>query len=461
MARSESKKTETVESENEPPSPEVREEGKSFVGADPAFAELKRAPEKPAEAAVAESVAAHRRILDFLEEFRKATVNIVFAGIIALLALTVFRVIKADELSVDPINLPKNIKEMGYTEDGTALMLTDDMFKIFDAVRLSRHKFNVKAKIHETDVAVPVAGLSFSSAIRLVQQIAGFPQRHISGEFICASEPCTSANLELHLRLMDGLHQPQVLEPIKGVSPSEILKTGAEKVLQIADPMSLAVFLYGSPSGDMSRRKEAVDIAVVVANKLGPDRAPAINLIGGFLIDKPDRSAADVDQAVFNFNEAIKLDPTLAMTYSNLGAALALQNKRQEAITQYHKSLAIDGTQTIAHRQLGFVYYQDGRFGEAAAEFKAAVELDPSDFDSINLWGVALMRSNDMDGAIEKFRDALKIKPDLGSAFYNLATIFKQKGMKAEAKEAFQNYLKFTPDAPDKLIVETTINDLK
>lgn len=194
--------------EVEPPSAEVREEGESFKGADQAFDELKRAPEEPLTNKHSATVSPHKHNLDFLEEFRKATVNVVFAGIVGLLLLTAIKVINADELAIDPISLPKAMKDMGYTEEGVALELSDNMLKIFNDVQLSRRQFNVKAKIDEGDFTVPVAGLSFTSAIRLARQIAGFPQRHISGELLCLSEPCQPATMQLRLRLMDGVHPP-------------------------------------------------------------------------------------------------------------------------------------------------------------------------------------------------------------------------------------------------------------
>ena len=85
--------------------------------------------------------------------------NIVFAGIVGLLVLTVVKVINVDELAIDPVTLPKALKDLGFTEEGVALSLSDNMFKIFETSDVYKRTFNVKAKIEEGDFAIPVAGL--------------------------------------------------------------------------------------------------------------------------------------------------------------------------------------------------------------------------------------------------------------------------------------------------------------
>ncbi len=445
MARSKSKKAEPSEVESEPATPEIREEAESFSGVEPAFAELKRTPEIEAIS----YMALHRRSLDFLEEFRKATVNIVFAAIVGLLVLTFIKVINADELAIDPVTLPKAIKDLGYTEEGVALTLSDNMFKIFNAAQVGQRNFNVKAKIDEGDFAVPVAGLSFSSAIRLTRQIAGFPQRHISGEMLCPSEPCSPTTMELHLRVMDGVHPPHVLEPVKGMAAEAILVAGAEQILYVADPISLAVYLYGDTPQQDARRPEAVAIAKNIIVNNGADKAVALNILGANASNSTGADEASMQKAIGFFLAAIDTDKNYAPSYYNLAVTLFKQGMRQEAIEYFKKAIALNGTVANTHLQLAKDYFELSQYDNAIVEYQKTLALSPNDYDGHSDLAAVYLNTGDYTKAIESANAAISVDPKIASAYYNLGLAYKNLGEKAQALEAFNSYLQRTPDLPE------------
>lgn len=455
MARRKLGKSVEAELEDDNISTEERQDSESFKGADAAFAELRRAPEvieKPiAESAKRESP--HRQILDFLEEFRKATVNIVFAGIIGLLVLTVIKVINIDELAIDPVTLPKAIKDLGFTEEGVALSLSDNMFKIFETSDVYKRTFNVKAKIEEGDFAVPVAGLSFGSAIRLIRQLAGFPQRHISGEIVCSAEPCNAATMELHLRVMDGIHQPNVLPAVKGESVDAVLVAGAEKLLRVADPMSLAAYYFDVGGESKPRRAEAIAIAKDIAVGRsgggaainGQDQAVAFNILA---MDSFSRSTGNDDQfeyAVGLIEAAIKANPEYVPSYSNLGAMLSARGHFEDASAKYKEALRRENLPWL-RRDLARTYFENRQYAEAEVEFSSLVQTNARDYESINGLGAVLMQNGNLKGAMEQFSRAISVNPDFPDAHCNLGLAHKSEGDLVDAKASFGTCLKLAAE---------------
>jgi Tetratricopeptide repeat len=459
MARSKSKSAEPVEVEREEPEapPEVREERESFKGADPAFAEMQKPPEETST-----HVKFHSRVLDHLEEFRKATINIVFAGIVGLLVLTIFRVIYMDELVVDPISLPKPIKELGYTEEGVALTLSDKMFKIFNEVRLAQHDFNVKAKIEENDFAVPVAGLSFTSAIRLVRQIAGFPQRHIAGEIICPQEPCTTKTMQLHIRFMDGINPPQVVEPVMAKNAEELLSAGAERLLKITDPLTLAVYLYSEGNQDHPRRAEALEIANSVIDQPGLTKATAMNLLGSAILDDPLRSEEKLTMAFGYFTLASEADPTYYPPFANLGEAFVIKGNYDSAVENIDKAIKINPQLASLFVKRGRANFEKSDFPQAIIDFKKAELLDPNDAFAKNGVGAALFQTGEFVGAETALNAAIELDEKFALAYGNLGQALREQKKIAAAKTAFSKAIELAgpAEAEFKKTIEDQLNAL-
>src|SRR5262249_20799582 len=75
------------------------------------------------------------------------------------------------------------------------------------------------------------------------------------------------------------------------------------------------------------------------------------------------------------YREALRLKPDDFTIHTNLGNALKLQGKLDEAIAECRTALRIKPDNAIAHFHLGTIRRREGRFAEALAEFKRAHEL--------------------------------------------------------------------------------------
>ena len=61
----------------------------------------------------------------------------------------------------------------------------------------------------------------------------------------------------------------------------------------------------------------------------------------------------EVNKAIYQFREAIRLEPDLATAHNNLGSALASQGKLDEAIAEFREAIRLKPDDAVAHTNLG------------------------------------------------------------------------------------------------------------
>ena len=67
------------------------------------------------------------------------------------------------------------------------------------------------------------------------------------------------------------------------------------------------------------------------------------------------------------------------MAHSNLGLTYGRQGKMDDAMREYKEAPKIDPTDSAVHGSLGSVYDQQGKMDDAIREYKEALRIDPND----------------------------------------------------------------------------------
>ncbi|MDI6827925.1 MAG: tetratricopeptide repeat protein, partial [Armatimonadota bacterium] len=75
-------------------------------------------------------------------------------------------------------------------------------------------------------------------------------------------------------------------------------------------------------------------------------------------------------EAMREYREAIRLDPTLAEAHSNLGVILKDLGKLDEAIKEYREAIRLDPALGEAHNNLAIALYLKGDYAGAWKEVK-------------------------------------------------------------------------------------------
>jgi tetratricopeptide (TPR) repeat protein len=93
----------------------------------------------------------------------------------------------------------------------------------------------------------------------------------------------------------------------------------------------------------------------------------------------------EYDQAIANFQKAVKLEPRAAAAYNMMGMAyrfkatqMGIPELRAKEIGAFQKALEIDPNYVVALINLGVTYYGQGEKAKAAPLFKKALALNPN-----------------------------------------------------------------------------------
>jgi serine/threonine protein kinase/Tfp pilus assembly protein PilF len=153
----------------------------------------------------------------------------------------------------------------------------------------------------------------------------------------------------------------------------------------------------------------------------------------------------ELDAAILDFQEAIRVAPRYATAHNSLGIARARQEDWKGAIAAYERVLAIDPNMALAHGNLGSLYLRQNDLKKAIACCRRAIEINPKFADAHFNLGQALEASGDREKAIEHYRRAIAIQPAHAHAHYNLSVALHNEGKAAEAIRAMKKSIAADP----------------
>jgi len=184
------------------------------------------------------------------------------------------------------------------------------------------------------------------------------------------------------------------------------------------------------------------------AIKIAPRFTEAIGNLGALFMEQ-----RQLDEAIYNFHRVIQLsekypDPT---AYNNLGMALQLQGKPQEAIENYTKALDIDPDSANANYNMAMTLRSQGKFDRALDYYRRAMELSPDNAEVYYNIGVTLSMKQEYDDATAHYLKAIAIKPDFANAHKDLGKIHVIQADFQRAVISFTEALKYDPDLPDAI----------
>jgi tetratricopeptide (TPR) repeat protein len=175
--------------------------------------------------------------------------------------------------------------------------------------------------------------------------------------------------------------------------------------------------------------------------------------LGVALAESPEKT----QQAVNEFQTALRIKPNYLRAHTDLGSAYAKLGRLSDSQAEYRAALAIDSNLPIPHNNLGNTYAQLGLWSEAISEYQAALRLDPKYTDArhnlaegeYNL-GLALAKAGRTAEAVAHLEAALRARPDYPEANNNLGVVLSQYPSRTnEAIGHFEAALRIDPNYAD------------
>jgi len=193
----------------------------------------------------------------------------------------------------------------------------------------------------------------------------------------------------------------------------------------------------------------AQEVVVETPALPGPARAPATRPSGDAASHIAAGQAAlesgDVGKAEQEYRDAVALDPKSARAPFGLGNVYVRLNRLPEAEQAFKAAIANDPKMAGARANLGVVYYQLGQLGQAATALQEALRIEPDDPSTLYLLAAVRLQENNLAEAEKLLVQARDRKPDLPEVYYGLGVLYRLKGQKDDAIQAFEKFLSLGP----------------
>jgi protein O-GlcNAc transferase len=150
-------------------------------------------------------------------------------------------------------------------------------------------------------------------------------------------------------------------------------------------------------------------------------------------------------EAVESARQAVRLDPSNAQAFANLGHGLARMTMWRDAAEAYANAAKLDPAFANAWIEEGICREALQEFGAAEKCFLRACVLSPGDARVHALLGRAYHRRRALALAVESYRAAVTAKPDAADLWNNLGAVLHETGALDAAQGALDKALSIDP----------------
>jgi tetratricopeptide (TPR) repeat protein len=166
------------------------------------------------------------------------------------------------------------------------------------------------------------------------------------------------------------------------------------------------------------------------------------NLGGALILEDKEEEAHP------HFEVAARINPRDAMSRSNLGTYFQTHNQPHEAIQQYEAAVNLTSdpfllAQTYAN--MGGARRALGEDAQARKNFDESLRFNPNQFNAWLGLGLLAEKQGKLDEAISDLSRSLEVQPT-AQGYFELGRILTKTGHVPEALDAYQQALKISPD---------------
>jgi tetratricopeptide (TPR) repeat protein len=142
------------------------------------------------------------------------------------------------------------------------------------------------------------------------------------------------------------------------------------------NPLSVGDYKNWGRPDDKEKRGKALDNLEEMLLK-SKDEALAHSKQGIALHKKNE-----LEQAIAEYDQAVKLYPRSAEVYYNRGLAYRQKDNMDQALLDYTQAILLDPKYIPAYANRGYAFYKLGDFDRALADFDKILEFDPANAEA-------------------------------------------------------------------------------
>ncbi len=151
------------------------------------------------------------------------------------------------------------------------------------------------------------------------------------------------------------------------------------------------------------------------------------------------------NEAIANFQQALKADPDYGVAVDNLGNAYRQSKQWENAKSTFRRALELNAQDAEANYGLGMVFAQLGDTSAAHEFLQKAIAARPIYPEALNNLGILYLRTNRKDDAEKTFRESIRVAPAFDQSYLNLARLYAIEGEPQKARAVLQELLKLQP----------------
>jgi Flp pilus assembly protein TadD/ADP-heptose:LPS heptosyltransferase/glycosyltransferase involved in cell wall biosynthesis len=153
-----------------------------------------------------------------------------------------------------------------------------------------------------------------------------------------------------------------------------------------------------------------------------------------------------LEEAASHYRQAIALQPNDARAYANLGRLLRSQGKLEAAIFHLRKAFVLDPNFASIHQSLGLAFLEQGSLELANAHSQQAAALEPNDPNAYYSLGLVLEKQDKLEAAIVSYQRAIALAPNHIMALTNLGNVLQEQGKLEKSIHSLQEALALSPN---------------
>jgi tetratricopeptide (TPR) repeat protein len=396
------------------------------------------------------------RLSESVSAARGIVTNLIVLIVLLLLVSALIAEVGRQSVVIDPIVLPKDVIDSGWSPDFVSQRLNDKVHAIVEknSFKYSSSQIEIKRKFvkengERPDFQVPGSGVSMRTLVHYAKDWLGFTETHFAGNISREGD-------SLQFILRNSNHETPVAT-LKERTLDDLLERAAEEIVKWEVPHQLAFYLFFEETEKKDQRKRnnqpepaggdyqrTLDTVYYALSRNHPESSSWAYLIWGLVLAEEGKP----EEAIKRYEWALALRPGLGVAYGYWGKALSDLQKDQEAIAKFKRAIELDPTDAATQTDWGNTLERGQKHGEAIEHYKKALEYAPKEAVLYNNWCNSLNGLAKHDEAIEKCKQAIALDSNYSKAYHNWGVALERLGRYEEALAEYKQAHAIDPSRP-------------
>jgi len=145
------------------------------------------------------------------------------------------------------------------------------------------------------------------------------------------------------------------------------------------------------------------------------------------------------------WTHALEIAPDSARAHNNLGVALGLAGRGDEAFAHFDEAARIEPDYADAHYNLGNELLKQNRSAQARGHYAEAIRIEPEAARAHFGLAICLAKEGELAQAVHAMTNAVRLEPENANFRYNLAVMLLGQGKRTAATAQLERALTLDP----------------